>query len=136
MDINLPARFSSEFQGAEWRDDGPAVGARFQGQNERDDIGEWEATCHVVACEENWVFAWDVGDVNNPGAQWRFELEELAGATRIRFSMVLGPGPSGLPRVIESMPDMEARIVARRQDEHSASMLRTIEGIRDLVEDR
>ena len=136
VDINLPARFSNEFQGAEWLDDGPAIGARFQGRNQRDDIGEWEAVCYVVACEENRVFAWHVSDVDNPGAQWRFELEELAGATRIRFSMVLGPGPSGLTRVIESMPDMEARILARRQDEHSASMLRTIEGIRDLVEDR
>ena len=30
-DIQLPARFSSEFRGAEWLDDatGPAVGARF-----------------------------------------------------------------------------------------------------------
>src|SRR3954453_23281498 len=33
-DINLPARFSSEFRGAEWLDDGPAVGARFRGRSE------------------------------------------------------------------------------------------------------
>ena len=32
-DIDLPARFSSEFQGATWLDDGPAVGARFVGHN-------------------------------------------------------------------------------------------------------
>jgi hypothetical protein len=34
------------------------------------------------------------------------------------------------------MPDMEARIIARRQDEQTTNMFRTVEGIRDLVEGR
>ena len=136
VDINLPARFSDEFQGAEWIDNGPALGARFQGRNQRDDVGEWQVVCHVVAYEEGRVFAWNAGDVENPAAQWRFELEPLAGTTRLRFAMILGPGPSGLTTAIESMPDMEARIIARRQDEQTANMFRTVEGIRDLVEGR
>ena len=106
------------------------------GQNQRDDLGEWQVVCHVVAYEEDRVFAWNAGDVENPAAQWRFELEPLAGATRLRFTMILGPGPSGLTIAIESMPDMETRIIARRQDEQTANMFRTVEGIRNLVEGR
>ena len=34
-DIDLPSRFSSEFQGAQWVDDaGPALGSRFTGRNQ------------------------------------------------------------------------------------------------------
>ena len=38
-DINLPARFSTEFKGAEWIDDGPALGATFAGRNHHNAIG-------------------------------------------------------------------------------------------------
>ncbi|MBT3247154.1 MAG: SRPBCC family protein [Actinobacteria bacterium] len=133
-DINLPARFSDEFQGAEWLDDEPAVGARFTGRNKRDDLGEWEITCTLVAYEPERVFAWNPGDPENPAAQWRFEVTPLLGGTRLRFSMVLGPGPSGLTAAIEAMPDKEAAIIASRQKGQAANMRRTIEGIRDLAE--
>ncbi|MEE1571925.1 MAG: SRPBCC family protein, partial [Acidimicrobiales bacterium] len=133
-DINLPARFSDEFQGAEWIDDEPAVGARFAGRNKRDDMGEWEVTCTLVDYEPERVFAWHAGDVDSPAAQWRFEIEPLLGGTRLRFSMVLGPGPSGLTALIEAMPEKEAAIIANRQKGQAANMRRTIEGIRDLAE--
>jgi nitroreductase len=133
-DINLPARFSDEFQGADWIDDEPAVGARFSGRNQRDDLGEWEVICTLVDYEPERVFAWHAGDPDNPAAQWRFEIEPLLGGTRLRFSMVLGPGPSGLTGVIEAMPDKESAIIANRQKGQAANMRRTIEGIRDLAE--
>ena len=52
-DINLPARFSHEFQGAEWIDaDGPREGASFIGRNERVEVDrKWETTSWVVACD-------------------------------------------------------------------------------------
>lgn len=133
-DINLPARFSDEFQGAEWLDEEPAVGARFTGRNKRDDLGEWEATCTLVEYEPERVFAWHAGDPDSPAAQWRFEIEPLLGGTRLRFSMVLGPGTSGLTAAIEAMPDKESAIIANRQKGQAANMRRTIEGIRDLAE--
>jgi len=133
-DIDLPARFSDEFQGAEWIDDEPAVGSRFLGRNRRDDLGEWEVTCTIVDYEHERVFAWHAGDPDNPAAQWRFEVLPLLGGTRLRFSMVLGPGPSGLTAAIEAMPDKEAAIIANRQKGQIANMRRTIEGIRDLAE--
>ena len=133
-DIQLPARFSDEFQGAEWLSDTPEVGATFLGRNQNENLGDWEVTCHVAGYEENRVFAWNAGDAEDPSAQWRFELISLAGSTRLRFSMVLGPGPSGLTAVIDAMPDKEAKIIANRQKHQAANMRRTIEGIRDLVE--
>jgi nitroreductase len=133
-DINLPARFSDEFQGADWIDDEPAIGARFSGRNKRDDLGEYEVICTLVDYEPERVFAWHTRDPDNPAAQWRFEIEPLLGGTRLRFSMVLGPGPSGLTVVIEAMPDKESAIIANRQKGQAANMRRTIEGIRDLAE--
>jgi len=135
-DIQLPARFSDEFRGAEWLSDTPEVGATFLGRNQNENLGDWEVTCHVAGYEENRVFAWNAGDAEDPSAQWRFELIPLAGSTRLRFSMVLGPGPSGLTAVIDAMPDKEAKIIANRQKHQAANMRRTIEGIRDLVEGR
>ena len=135
-DIELPARFSDEFQGSEWLSDTPGMGATFVGRNRRDDLGDWEVTCHVVGYEENRVFAWNSVDAGDPAAQWRFELIPLAGSTRLRFEMVLGPGPSGLTMIIGQMPDMEAKIIANRQKEQAANMRRCVEGIRDLVEGR
>ena len=52
-DIELPARFSEEFQGAEWISETPGLGATFVGRNHRDDMGDWEVTCHIVGYEEN-----------------------------------------------------------------------------------
>ena len=136
-DLDLPARFSSEFQGAHWEEgfDGPAVGARFVGTNRHPAAGEWSTVSHVVACEPLSVFAWNVSDPDNPGARWRFELEPLVGGrTRLRQSVVLGPGPSGLTPVIEARPDLEARVLARRQDEHRANIEATLAGIKALAE--
>ena len=135
-DIQLPARFSDEFRGAEWLSDTAEVGATFLGRNQNENLGDWEVTCYVAGYEENRVFAWNAGDAEDPSAQWRFELIPLAGSTRLRFSMVLGPGPSGLTAVIDAMPDKEAKIIANRQKHQAANMRRTIEGIRDLVEGR
>jgi nitroreductase/uncharacterized protein YndB with AHSA1/START domain len=134
-DINLPARFSTEFRGAEWTEGvEPGVGATFVGTNFHEALGEWQTTAHVMAYEPNRVFAWNINDPDHPGAQWRFELEGVAGATRLRYHLTLGPGPSGISIAIDSMPDKEPRILARRQDEHRRNMTATVEGIKQLAE--
>lgn len=133
-DIDLPARFSEEFRGASWLDEGPAPGARFVGRNEHPAIGEWEVECFVEACTEPRCFSWANGETAQPGARWRFDLEPADGGTRLRFSMSIGPGPSGISMAIAAMPDKEPRILHRRVGEHHANMLRTVEGIRDLAE--
>ncbi len=135
-DISFGARYSEEFTGASWDDgfDGPAMGARFTGSNTHPAIGEWDVPCFVDHYDENHQFGWVTSDPDNPGAQWRFEASSIAGATRLRYSVILGPGPSGITAAIESMPDKEPRILARRIDEHRANMTRVIEGIKAAAE--
>ena len=137
-DIDVPARFSSEFQGAEWLDGatGPALGARFRGRNQHEAVGEWETTSTIVEYEPDRSFAWAVMDPANPSATWRYELEPEGDGTRLRFRARMGPGPSGLTAVIEQMPDKEARIIENRLRHHAGNMRATLEGIKALAEDR
>ena len=132
-DIDLPARFSDEFLGASWDGHGPALGATFTGRNTHPAIGEWEVTLYVHAFDPPRSFGWCTSDPANPGARWRFDLEPHGDGTRLRFTVALGPGPSGTTAAIRSMPDKEGRIIARRIGEVHANMLRTVEGIRDLA---
>ena len=135
-DINLPARFSSEFQGADWLDGvtEPAVGARFVGRNRHPATGEWETTSEIVACDSARLLSWAVGGSENPAATWRFELAPEGEGTRLRQWMRMGPAPSGLNIAIDAMPEKEERIIERRQAEHTTNMLATLEGIKALVE--
>jgi hypothetical protein len=133
-DISVPARFSSELQGAEWLDDGPALAARFVGRSAHPAVGPWETTCVVTRCALNESFEWAVGDPAYPSARWRFDLEPVAGGVRLRQWAQLGPAPSGLTPAIEAMPDKEERIVARRLEEHNANMAVTVAGIKALAE--
>ena len=135
-DVDLPGRFSEEFDGAEWLDgaDGPAVGARFKGRNHHPAIGEWETVSFITECEEERVLAWAVNDRDNPASYWRFELAPDGARTRLRQRGRLGPGPSGTSYEIHLNPDDEERIVERRLAEHRANMQRTVEGIKRLAE--
>jgi len=133
-DIGVPARFSTEFQGADWLDAGPARGARFTGRSEHAAIGRWETTCVVTKCEVNRVFEWAVGDADNASALWRFELEPSVDGVLLRQWCQIGPGPSGLTPAILAMPDKEERIVERRLEEFRVNMHATVEGIKQIAE--
>ena len=137
-DIDLPGRFSEEFQGAVWLDgaSGPTVGARFKGRNHHPAIGEWETVSFVTACDPPRVFGWVVNDASNPASQWRFELESEGAGTRLRQWACLGPGPSGTSYEIELAPDQEDAIIERRLGEHQRNMQRVVEGVKRLAEAR
>ena len=128
-DITTPVRFSEELQSAEWIDD-----RRFRGRSRHAAIGEWETVSTVVANEPGSVFAWAVGDPDNPSAEWRFTLRPEGEGTRLSQWMRMGPAPSGLNAAIEAMPDKEERIIARRLEEHRLNMAATLGGIRQLAE--
>lgn len=133
-DINVPARFSDEFLGAEWTSDRRGVGATFVGHNRHEAIGEWDMLCFVSDHELNVRFGWITSDLSNPGAQWRFDLDPDGTGTRLTYSMVLGPGPSGLTVAIDSLPDAEERILIRRATEHHRAMETVVAGIKELAE--
>ncbi len=134
-DINTPARFSSEFQRAEWIDEGPALGATFRGYNKRSNPDmEWDVVCAVTACDENRRFEWTIGALDNKVARWGFDLAPNGEGSTLRFTAEMGPGPSGLTPAIEAMPDKEEKIVANRLAEWSANMEATVAGIKELAE--
>jgi nitroreductase len=134
-DINLPARFSDEFLGAEWAGDDRGVGAMFHGRNRHNAVGEWSVPCFVEALDERRRFGWCTSDPDHPGARWRFDLEPNGGRTRLRFSYRMGPGPSGTTMAIAAHPGKEARVLRRRLGEVSANMQRTVSGIKEIAED-
>ncbi|MEM9037471.1 MAG: nitroreductase family protein [Actinomycetota bacterium] len=136
-DPSTPAAFSEELQGAAWVDgDEPGVGARIIGRNRHPAVGEWETTSYVMAWEPERRFGWNVSSADNPGAQWAFEIESMPGGVRLRMTVTLGPGGSGLTPAIEAMPDREQDIISRRLREHGENMARTLDGIAGLAESR
>ena len=135
-DINISARFSNEFQGAEWVDsDGPQEGASFIGHNKRTDVNrEWDTTSWVVACDPPLVFAWKVNDRDEPSAQWRFELEKIPGGTRLRQRLVIGPRLSATGHAMKDNPDQAEQILASRQEQHRGNMALNLNGIKETAE--
>ena len=135
-DIQLPARFSTEFDGADFIDGatGPAVGARFKGRNHHPAAGEWETVCEIVEYEPGVRFGYVVGPPDHPSSQWRFELAAEGTGTRVTQWMRMGPAPSGINVAIDAMPDKESRILHRRLGEHRANMEANLQGIKALLE--
>jgi uncharacterized protein YndB with AHSA1/START domain len=135
-DINVPARFSGEFRGAEWVDGelGPREGARFVGRNAHAAIGEWETVSIVSRYEPMRAFGWAVTDVETPSSTWCFELAEEPGGVRLRQHGRMGPASSGLSIAITAMPEKEERIVGRRLQEWEANIQATLAGIKRLAE--
>jgi uncharacterized protein YndB with AHSA1/START domain len=133
-DIDLPARFSTELEGAVWLDEEPALGARFVGRNAHPALGAWETTSWVNRWEPLREFGWAVSDPDNPSSTWWFALDEVDGCVRLRQGGRLGPAPSGLTIAITAMPDKEERIVAGRLAEWERNMRATVDGIKALAE--
>ena len=125
-DIQLPARFSEEFQRAEWLvGSSPAVGAVFLGYNENPSIGTWQTKSTITAVREPEVFEWTVGDVDSFVARWRFEV----GDGEFAQTVELGPGKSPLRDYIERFPERREAILESRLRTFEPNMLRTVNGI-------
>jgi hypothetical protein len=134
-DVTLMPSMSTELQSAEWRDGaGPALGHTFVGRNRHPAMGEWETISHVVACDERRVFGWDVDGLDGTSASWRFTLTPEDGGTRLRQSVRVGPGRSGLSLAIEQMPDKEQKIVFVRMRELEKSIVGTLAAVKERVE--
>ncbi|WP_306317368.1 MULTISPECIES: SRPBCC family protein [unclassified Streptomyces] len=134
-DIGLMPRFSAELQSADWLDGSRGVGARFVGRNRHEAFGAWETTSYVVEREEGRVFAWAVGDVEQPSAVWRFTLEAGEGGSTVLTQWArMGPGRSGLSYAIDRMPEKEQKIVHVRLGEWERSIDATLDGLKALAE--
>lgn len=135
-DINLPARFSDELQGAEWFGGATAVavGNRFRGRNRNTMFGQWTTECVVVEVEPERRWVWNVHGPDGVSATWGFEVDPGRDAVTVRQWARMGPGPSGLTPAIESMPDKEGRIIARRLDQWRTNIASNLAGIRTIIE--
>jgi hypothetical protein len=135
-DIELPARFSSEFQGARYLDDvtGPAIGARFAGRNHHDAIGSWETISTITELEPERSFGYVVGSPAEPSSAWRFTLRPTESGVTLSMWMQMGPARSGINVAIDAMPEKEGKILRRRLAEHRANMDATLQGIKSLAE--
>ncbi|OXM72685.1 MULTISPECIES: SRPBCC family protein [Amycolatopsis] len=135
-DIGLMPEMSDELQSVDWLDGatGPAPGARFVGRSKHEAFGEWVTTSEIVEFEPGRVFAWAVGDPDEPSATWRFRVEPRDGGTELSQWMRLGPGRSGLSVAIDRMPDKEQKIVFVRLREFERNMTATLECLKKRAE--
>lgn len=133
-DLDIVTRFSDEALGAEWDSDERGIGAVFNGRSRYGTGPEWSLPCFVDVHNELAAFGWRTSDPDQPGARWRFDLEQIPGGTRLRYHYVMGPGASGISMTIAARPDKHERIIHRRLDEMTANMSRTLEGIKQLAE--
>jgi uncharacterized protein YndB with AHSA1/START domain len=135
-DIEVMPGASTELQAVEWLDgrSGPGLGARFAGHNRHEAFGEWSTTSVIVEYDPPRVFAWAVGDPEQPAAVWRFSLEPRDGGTLLREWVRVGPGRSGLSMAIEQMPDKEQKIIFVRLREFEANMAATLAAIKERAE--
>lgn len=131
-DPAVSSQFSGESLGAVWADgfDGPALGAQFVGTNKHKAIGEWDVSCFVNRYVEGKEFGWVTSDPDSPGAQWCFDVASIAGSVRLRYSLTIGPGPSGISQAIKNMPEREADILRGRVREHRGNMQRVLDGVK------
>jgi uncharacterized protein YndB with AHSA1/START domain len=134
-DVTRVGQWGAECVAAQWTGDacGPIPGARFLGQQVREDR-KWETTSVVMEAEPGRTFEWVVGDPDNPSARWRYELAADDTGTLVTYSVVMGPGPSGLTAVIAQMPEQEERIIDRRLAEHRRNMTATLAAIKAVAE--
>lgn len=84
--------------------------------------------CFVEVSEPDRAFGWSTVDAANHGSRWRHDLvtdgpRPTWPQTRLRRSMSIGPGPSGLSPAIDSTPDKEHRILQRRLQAYHANLV-------------
>jgi hypothetical protein len=145
-DINMPAKFSDEFLGAQWLDglDGPVLHARFTGKNAKPPMGEWETLSVVTALEQGTTFEWSVFDAvgtfsdipvdkQQPIAIWRFDIQQRDEGCLLFYTATLGLGDSGLSRVLRLKPENRPEILARRMQAWRTNMEATLAGIQSII---
>lgn len=136
-DIELPTHTDGELVSVDWVGS-PAevvVGARFRGTNSADGLGTWTAECVITEVEPPRRWTWTAGGpTGEPWATWAFEIDRASEGVIVRQWARLGPGPSRLSQVIESKPDLEGRIIARRMSDWRRGMQANLDWVRVRLE--
>ncbi len=135
-DIHLMPGLSTELRDVAWLGgvSGPAVGHCFAGRNANSWLGEWQTVSTIVECDQPHRFAWVVGDPDHPAATWRFTVRPDGPGTLVEQSVQVGPGRSGLNRLIDAAPESEQQLVFVRLRDLEAAMTRNLAAIKQLAE--
>ncbi len=131
-DVDLPARFSREFQGGEWLGD-PGPGATFRGHNKIGDV-EWSTTCTVADFRPGEAFTWVVESVDEPVATWGYTLVDRGDDVLLGMHAALGPALSPPRAAAAADPEHAEEIISRRLRHWTKNMTATLEGIKGLAE--
>jgi len=128
-DVTRMGEFSPECHTCTWKDDatGPAVGARFEGQNRNGDK-EWSTEAEITECVPNRTFAFDgvFGDLRF--SHWRYDIEPTADGCRVTESW-----EDGRPEEIIPMT-AEISGVAERASHNTKGMEETLARLAAAVE--
>lgn len=128
-DVTRMGEFSPECHTCTWKDGatGPAVGARFEGQNRNGDR-EWSTEAEITECVPNRTFAFDgvFGDLRF--SHWRYDIEPTADGCRVTESW-----EDGRPEEIIPMT-AEISGVAERASHNSKGMEETLARLAAAVE--
>ena len=85
-DLPQMGAHSPENAGGRWLGSpGPVVGARFKGANRRG-LRRWSTLATVTRCEPGRVFAFRVGALGLPVAEWSYEIEPSADGCQVTES--------------------------------------------------
>ena len=114
-DPTLTPEWSPVCHTVEWVGDvrGPNVGARFRGHNKLN-AARWKRECSVTEAEHARAFAWSTFVNGHESTSWRYDLEPIAGGTRLTESYEIRYIPRWL-RVALLVPGARAKSARDRE---------------------
>jgi hypothetical protein len=137
-DVTRMGEWSPHTYAARWLDGatGATVGARFAGDNRRED-DTWTLAATVTAATPSAVFAFVTGKAEGPATQWEYRFEPADGGTRVieSFSWTWMPSPAGFRAQVGEQPiDVARQMVADRHDYLVDSMRTTLANLKAAAE--
>lgn len=113
--------WSPENTGGSWiAGDGTNIGDRFEGNNA---IGDrtWSAVAEVVRCDPGSAFCFTVGALDNPVAEWGYQLEAIDAGTRVTETWKMTQLP---PTLVDAPEDRVQGRVAMVADGMATTLAR------------
>jgi uncharacterized protein YndB with AHSA1/START domain len=135
-DITRMGEWSPECVGAAWAEgsSGPAVGAVFQGTNNRN-ANEWTTPNTVIVADQGREFTWVVGTMDFRVCTWRYELAADGPGTRVTESFELGKEEVGFAStVMERAEEERGPIIDARRTQLIGDMEHTLARLKEAAE--
>lgn len=135
-DVGRMGEYSPECVGAEWApgNDGPVVGAVFNGTNSRA-TNQWTTPNTVIAATPGEEFAWVVGTMDFRVTTWRYVFAPDGDGTRVTESFELGSEEVGFTStVLEAPPEERGALVEARRAQLVEDMKETLARLKGVAE--